>query len=484
MRRLSAATLHAGTVAGPRYDRRDVTASIVHLGLGAFARAHLCSYLDQLLSEGHTSCGVVGVSLRHRDVPDALVPQDGLYTVGVIDGETLKTQVVGCVVSVLHAPSQPEPVRDVLASPTTTTVTVTVTEKGYCWEPSTRRLDLQHPDVQHDLSHPERPRTVLGHLALAASDRRRNGAGPVTVLSLDNIPANGTTLAFLLREYTSLLDPSLTAWIEAHMAFPSSMVDRMVPATDDEFRDVVARAIGLSDAWPVRAEPFSQWVVEGKWATPRPPLESVDVMVVDDVAAWESLKLRVLNALHTAAAHHGLRHGLDTVDAVTSDPAGSLLLRRVAAEIREVLDAPPGTDLDAYFEATFRRFANSGLRHRCAQIATDSSQKLPQRLLGTLAVRRSQGLPSEALLDVVALWAWSTLGLDHDGRHRTVSDPLASAFTTIASSAGDDMAAVARQLIALRPVFGDVAGDPELTDEIAVRLTRLAREDLDSALQE
>ena len=207
-------------------------------------------------------------------------------------------------------------------------------------------------------------------------------------------------------------------------------------------------------------------------------------MVVDDVAAWESLKLRVLNALHTAAAHHGLRHGLDTVDAVTSDPAGSLLLRRVAAEIREVLDAPPGTDLDAYFEATFRRFANSGLRHRCAQIATDSSQKLPQRLLGTLAVRRSQGLPSEALLDVVALWAWSTLGLDHDGRHRTVSDPLASAFTTIASSAGDDMAAVARQLIALRPVFGDVAGDPELTDEIAVRLTRLAREDLDSALQE
>jgi fructuronate reductase len=471
--RLSNTTLHHCRAAVPPYIRSDVGPTIVHLGLGAFARAHLCVTLDDLITAGTSDLGVVGVSLRHRDVPDALAPQDGLYTVGVIDGDSLTTRIVGSVVSVLHAPTQPELVREAMASSSTSMVTVTVTEKGYCWEPATRRLDRGHPDVIHDLAHPTQPRTVLGHLALAARDRRHSGAGGLTVLSLDNIPANGTTLASLLREFVAPTDQPLATWIDDHLAFPCSMVDRMVPATDDTFREAVAVSIGLEDAWPVRAEPFSQWVVERSWATPMPPLASVGVHVVDDVAPWESLKLRVLNALHTVAAHHGLRHGLDTVDAVAADPAGRHLLSRVADEIREVLIPPEGVDVDAYIERTLARFANSGLRHRCAQIATDSSQKLPQRLLVTLAERSSRALPSEAILDAIALWAWSTLGVDDQGDTRVVNDPLAHEYATIAAAAAGDEFQLARRLVELRSVFGTMAGDAQLTDAIADRLASL-----------
>jgi fructuronate reductase len=473
MDRLSNATLPGCSVRVPEYRRDEVTASVVHLGLGAFARAHVCTTLDDLIAGGAADAGVLGVSLRHRDVPDALHPQDGLYTLGAIDGDRLDLRIIGSVLDVVHAPSEPLRVREALAAATTTIVSLTVTEKGYCWEPSTRRLDRNHADIVHDLQHPTAPRTVLGHLALAAADRRHLSSGRLTVLSLDNIPSNGSTLASLLHEFVAEFDPSLAGWIDEQFAFPCSMVDRMVPATDDGLRAAVDAAIGMHDAWPVRAERFTQWVVERNWATPMPALEAVGVQVVDDVAPWEALKLRVLNALHTVAAHHGLRYGLATVAEVIADPAGREVLRRVAAEIREVLVPPARVDVDDYIATTFGRFANSGLGHRCAQIATDSSQKLPQRLLVTLAARCSQGLASAAILDALALWGWSTLGLDHDGEQRVVNDPLAAEYGSIARAAGGNAEALANGLVALRSVFGDDIDASWLAAELAPRLARL-----------
>ena len=473
MPRLSDSTVTTADAALPGYDRGELRCGIVHLGLGAFARAHLAVYADDLLAAGHQGVGIIGVSLRNDDVPNALDPQDGLYALGVVDGTTTSHRVIGSVRQALHAPSEGDAVREALASADTTIVAVTVTEKGYCIDPATRRLDLAHPDIRHDVDHPDRPRSVVGHLVLAARDRRAGGAGDLTVLSLDNLSANGSTLQSVVSELAAVGDASLAEWIGAHAAFPNSMVDRMVPATDDDFREAVAAAIGLDDAWPVRAERYSQWVVEGRWATPMPPLGDVGVQIVDDVGPWEMLKLRVLNSLHTAAAHYGLRHGLSTIDLVAADQGGRALLDRVAAEIAEVLVGPPGADVDGYIATTLERFANSGLGHRCDQVATDTSQKLPQRLPGTIRDRLERGLAIDALADVLALWAWSTLGVDHRGEPRTVSDPLATTYARIVADCTTDgrvdTSALATALIGL-PIFGDLAGNPALVGPVATRL--------------
>jgi fructuronate reductase len=475
MPQLTDAALDGVRAEVPAYDRAMVTPGIVHLGLGAFARAHLAVFVDDLLAAGHTDLGIIGVSLRSADVPAALRPQRGLYTVVTVDGDESTCRVIGSVLDVLHAPSQAAVLRAALTAPTTSIVTVTVTEKGYAAHAATRRLDHDHPDVQHDLANPDAPRGLLGHLLAMARDRRATGAGPVTVLSLDNVPANGVALRALVAEMAALADggAGLQQWIDANVAFPSSMVDRIVPATDDRLRAATAAAIGADDAWPVRAEPYSQWVVERQWATPLPSLAAAGVHVVERVAPWEALKLRVLNALHTAAALYGLRHGLDTVDAVVADDGGLAFVMRVAAEIEPVVVAPDGVDLSAYVATTLRRFANSGLGHRCAQVATDSSQKLPARVLPSVRERLRRGLAVDALTDVVALWAWSTLGRDHAGASRPVADPLASRFAAIAGASGGDPHALAGALVGLPDVFGDLAGDARLVEQVAVRLADL-----------
>jgi fructuronate reductase len=410
-------------------------ATIVHLGLGAFARGHLAVYADDL------GLSITGVSLRHDDVRRALEPNGFVYQLDVVDGDEVHSRTIRSVLDVLHAPSQRAQVGAALAAPTTTIISATVTENGYCTDPATRRLDLAHPDIVHDLAHPSEPVTMPGHLVLAMADRRAAGAPPPTVLSLDNLPANGQILRAVVLELASQTDPSLAPWIDTHVAFPCSMVDRIVPALTDP------------TGRTVRAEPYSQWVVERRWSSPRPPLEDVGVTIVDDVAPWETLKLRILNGMHTAAAHFGLRHGLATVDQVVANPEGRRLLQRVAAETAEVLEPPPGVDVAAYITTTLGRFANTALGHRCEQIATDTSQKLPQRLLATVRLRLDRGLPVDAIAEVLALWAWCTV-------HHPVRDPMAPRLAEIA---GD-----ATELLRLEPIFGDLAGNPVLVATVAL----------------
>lgn len=472
--RLSDSTVAHAAAQRPAYDRAAPPVGVVHLGLGAFPRAHLAVFLDDLLAlhpEGPWA--MLGVSMRSTDIVHALNPQDGLYTVGTIDGDTIGARVVGSVRHVLHEPTSPALVRHALSAATTTMITATVTEKGYCTDPATKRLDLDHPDIRHDIEHLERPRSLPGQLVATFAERRARRTGPVTVLSLDNMPANGHTLQRAVADLAAATDPTLNAWIDNEVRFPCSMVDRMVPATDEPFRERIAAVTGLHDAWPVRAEPFRQWVVERGWATPMPPLADVGVTVVDDVGPWEHTKLRVLNALHTAAALFGLRHGLETVDQVARDERGARLLDRLAGEIVEVLTPPDGVDLGGYVATTLGRFRNPGLHHRCAQIATDTSQKLPQRLLGTVHERLARGLPIDAATDVLALWAWSTLGRDHEGGERPVADPLADTFASIAARHAADHHGLATALLCLREIFGDLAGDPRVTAPVADRLAAL-----------
>ena len=471
--RLDERTMTAAAARRPGYDRAAIRRGVVHLGLGAFARAHLAEYLDDLAGLGESGLGLVGVSLRSDDVRRALGPQDGLYVVGAVSGAAIDPRIVASVLEVLHAPSQAAEVRAALASPDISIVTITVTEKGYCWEPSTRRLDVTHPDIEHDLADPSAPRTLVGLLVRAAADRRAHGTGGFTALSLDNLPANGTTLRSVVLEFAARTDPTLPEWIEEFVRFPCSMVDRLVPATDDTFRQRIDATVGVHDAWPVRCEPYKQWVVETDWAGPIPPLAEVGVAFVDDVAPWETLKLRVLNGMHTAAAHYGLRHGLTTVDQVVASAAGRDLLERVAREVTPVLAAPAGVDPVAYAQTTLSRFSNAALGHRCDQIANDTSQKLPQRLLETVRARYAKGLAVDAIAEVLALWAWSTLGLDSDGAPREIRDPLVTVFAEIASTRGSDPSAWVAQLLSIESIFGDLAGNAALAAAMVGHLAPL-----------
>ena len=429
MERLSDATLARlpGGVGRPAYDRAGLTTGIVHLGIGAFHRAHLAALVDACLAED-PRWGICGVSLRSPDTAAALGPQDGLYTLGVQSEVGLAARVIGAVREVLVAPGQPSAVLDRLVAEDTRIVSLTVTEKGYCHDPATGRLDPGHPGIVHDLgATTSLPVTAVGWLWLGLVARRRVGRLPYTILCCDNLPSNGATVRQVLLDYAALRDPDLAGWAADTLACPSTMVDRIVPATADADRAAVAGALGLHDAWPVMTEPFSQFVVEDHFPLGRPDWERHGVTMAEDVAPFERMKLRMLNGSHSTLAYLGCLAGHETVADTMADPAFRTLIGGMMThEIMPTLAMPQGVDLPAYRDALLARFANPALRHRTAQIAMDGSQKLPQRLLGTIADRLDAGAPFDRLALGVAAWMRYALGEDEAGKPIEVRDPLAA----------------------------------------------------------
>ncbi|OLP62017.1 mannitol dehydrogenase [Xaviernesmea oryzae] len=428
MARLSKQTLAAlpEVVARPAYDRSRLQIGIVHLGLGAFHRAHQAVLTEAVLEAGDLSWGIAGVSLRSPETRDALAPQDGLYTLDVRDGTGDRLQVIGALAACLVAPEDPGAVLDLMAAPSTRIVSLTVTEKGYCHKPATGTLDEDHPDIRHDLANPSSPKTAIGFLVEALARRRAAGHAPFTILSCDNLPANGRTLARVVTRFAELRDPDLGAFVAEHVDFPSSMVDRIVPATTDQDRALVAKALGLEDAWPVMAEPFLQWVVEDRFSGGRPDWGAAGATFVADVEPFELMKLRLLNGSHSTLAYLGYLAGHETVsDAMAAPGFAALLQGLMEDEVSPNLPELQGFDLPAYRTALIARFRNPGLRHRTWQIAMDGSQKLPQRLLQTIRARIAAGQPFERLALGVAGWMAYARGQDLAGRPIDVRDPLA-----------------------------------------------------------
>ncbi len=345
--RLSNATLGSlpGYIGRPGYDPSALRAGIVHLGLGAFHRAHQAVYTEAVLRDGDLRWGITAASLRSPAMRDALAPQDGLYTVAVRgNGEHLS--VVGAIKRILVAPEDPSALIAAMAHPATEIVSLTVTEKAYCHDPATGTLDEAHPDILHDLAHPEAPRSALGFLAAGLARRRADGLRPFTVLCCDNLPANGRTVHRLLSRYAALLDRArergLAAFIAAEVACPDTMVDRIVPATTDADRGAISSALGMDDAWPVVTEPFSQWVVQDRFSLNRPAWEAAGVTLVDDVAPYEAMKLRMLNASHSALAYLGYLAGAETVADAMALPGLAEFAGRVMDEAVPTL--PGGLD--------------------------------------------------------------------------------------------------------------------------------------------
>lgn len=421
--RLSAASLGAlsARVVRPGYDRDAHAVGIVHFGIGAFHRAHMAAYTDDALAAGEGDWRILGVSLRSPAVRDQMHPQDGLYALLERSAEGTKARIIGAVADVLVASAQCERLVTSLAAPTTHIVSFTITEKGYC-RAADGSLD---PALADD-------RSAYAYLAEAFARRRDAGLPGLTLLSCDNLAGNGAQLKRLMTEYLERNAPELCTWFEAECACPSTMVDRIVPATTDADRADIEALIGMRDEAAVVTEPFSQWVIEDVFAGPRPAWEKHGAQITCDVHAFENAKLRMLNGAHSALAYLGLKRGHEFVHQAISDPElAPLIDRLMREEAAASLKPAPGQNLSAYADALIERFKNPALNHRLIQIAMDGSQKTPQRWLETLTDLQGKGWQCPAILTAIGGW------LCHiRGDNGPVDDPMAATLRALWDDAG------------------------------------------------
>ena len=459
----------------PAFDRRTSGLGIVHLGVGAFMRSHIAEYTDDALEAEHGDWTIAGVSLRSPDVRDRLAPQDCLYILGSSDGTGEHRRLIGSLSSMHVAPENPQEVTGLLADARVRVVTLTVTEKGYCLNPDSGELALDHPDIRHDLENKDRPRSTIGHLAAALQMRMENSVPPPTIVSCDNLPANGTRLRSAVLAFARERSSALEAWIGDSVGFPATMVDRIVPAVTDADISLNAEACNLRDEAYVKTEPFRQWVIEDAFSNGRPAWHAGGALFVANVAPFEAAKLRLLNGPHSAIAYLGYLAGFSFVHEAMGHPDFSTFIRRMMLrDIAPVAPEPDGMNHDIYIEQLLQRFGNSALEHRTWQIAMDGSQKLPQRILSTVRAQLEQGGPVASLCLVVAAWMRYALGRDEQGRQIDVSDPLADRFAAIAAGTSKDPANLADRFLEIREIFGvDLPQDRRFRSTVTESLRQL-----------
>ena len=441
------------------YDRHSAGAGVVHIGIGAFHRAHQAAIFDRLLANDPRWM-IRAASLRSPAVHDLLGPQDGLYCLVERGGPEERIRLIGSIREILVAPRDPVALVEALAAPETRIVTVTVTEKGYL------------PDPGESLA---APRTAAGFIAAGLALRRARGLQPFTAISCDNLPHNGARLREAALTLAAAEDPRLRDWIAQRGAFPQTMVDRIVPATDEADVVKLAARIGLTDRAMVKTEPFLQWVIEDRFAGERPDFEAAGVQLAGEVAPWEEAKLRLLNGAHSAIAYLGGLAGVEFVHDLVADPAGRSLIEGLWDEAETTIVPPPGLDVPAYRSALMERFANPALRHRTQQIAMDGSQKLPQRLLMPIGARLERGQCFDALALAVAGWFHWQQGRTDSGRSFKIDDPLAEEIARLLKPAGSPEERV-KALLTLRTVFPErLAEDRRFSEALTRQLGLLER---------
>lgn len=402
-------SLPAG-VAVPSYADQDVRIGIVHFGVGNFHRAHQAMYLDRLMNAGLArDWAICGVGLLERDagMRDALVGQDGLYTLTLRHPDGVdETSVIGSIRRFLYAPEQPDAVLEQLVSPDVRIVSLTITEGGYVADPINGRNPEDDPLVAAEVATGlSSPTTAFGWIVAALRERRARGIAPFTVLCCDNVPGNGQVCRLSVVEVARLVDAQLAEWITEAVAFPSTMVDRITPATVPEDLDRVQETLGVRDAWPVTCEPFTQWVVEDHFPAGRPPLEQVGVTFTGDVEPYEAIKLRLLNGAHQAMAYLGQLAGFTYVDEACADARFAALVRAyIEKEGAPTLAVPDGVDLPRYIDQLFERFGNPRMRDTLARLSADTSNRIPKFLLPVVADRLATGSSCPVGAAVIAAW--------------------------------------------------------------------------------
>ncbi|ESZ37285.1 MULTISPECIES: mannitol dehydrogenase family protein [unclassified Mesorhizobium] len=443
------------SVQTPSYDRMLLAPGMAHLGVGAFHRCHQAEYTDDLISLRFDRWGIVGINIRPPSLADTLGRQGGLYTRLIRENSHIEARVIGSIVRVVDSQESAAPALGVLISPDIELVTMTVTEKGYCHIPSSGELDLGHPDIVHDLANPETPRSVPGLLVRALEQRRATHGRPLTLLSCDNIPANGIILGNVVRSFAERRGNGLADWIAANVAFPSAMVDRIAPAVTQDDLDSVENWFGYRDGAVAVGEPFRQWVIEEKFAGRMPRWDLVGATFVDDVTPFEHLKMRVLNGAQTTLATLGVLAGLEHTSDAMADPLLSDFIRRMLVEETVPTLMPvPGILPLAYVEQSLARLKNTAIRHRNHQVATDGSQKIVQRLLNPIRDRLAMGQSIGLLSVPVAGWmAYLIQASECFGRRWPVSDPYAGKVAAIADATGPDASALVSAILAIDGIF-------------------------------
>lgn len=389
----------------PQYDRDSLQAGQVHIGVGGFFKAHQARYTDDVLHDGPADWGIIGASLQSQTAADQLNPQQGLYAVQERGPDTAPTRIIGALQRVICAAEARgyEELLNTLADPRIHLATLTVTEKAYC--DNGRGLDTELPVIQSDLTTTGPAASLPGVLVAALERRRARGSAPITLLSCDNLAANGRVLERVVTQFAAQRAPSLTDWIAQHVTFPCSMVDRIVPATTEADRDAFAARHDIRDEALSICEPFRQWVIEDRFAGPRPAWENAGALLTDDVAAFESTKLRLLNGPHSVCAYVGMMAGHTHVHEVMGDARlGLYLYHLVHNEVQPVVQAPPGLDADAYITSVFARFSNPEIAYATRQVGSDGSRKLPQRWIPVIDANLAAQRPMPGLALAVAAW--------------------------------------------------------------------------------
>lgn len=469
----------------PTYARRTLKSGIVHLGTGAFHKAHQAVCTDDAMETGGGDWMITGVSLRSPDVAAALNPQNGLYTLLVRGADGVFPRVIGSIREVLVAPDEPERVMLALTRPETRIVSLTITEKGYGFDPATGGLDRNHPAIAADLADPERCVSALGYIVAALHARKTMGHGPFTVLCCDNLPSNGKVVRRLVLEFARARDPEIADHIERHVSFPSTMVDRITPAsTEATFADA-ARLTGREDLAAVETEPFTQWIIEDDFVAGRPAWEAGGALFVKDVAPYERMKLRMLNGAHSMLAYAGFIAGHRFVRDVMGDAGLVTLIERHMAAAARTLDPVPGVDLERYAAELRARFANPAIAHQTFQIAMDGTQKLPQRLLEPASVALSRGDPLDAYAFAVAAWMRYCLGRTETGETYALRDPRETEIGVLVAAAGGQAGAIVDRLTSLPGLFPDaLSGSDAWRTAVARRLETMLAHGMRAAIDE
>lgn len=439
---------HPETVLVPTYDRSALAPAVVHVGVGGFHRAHQAVYFDELARCGITDWGVVGIGMHRPEMGEVLGSQDNLFTVVERGAEESSARVVGAMVDYLLFSEQRDAVRNRLSDPRTRLVTLTITGDGYTVPDSAEAAED----------------SIFPLLVDALDARRKAGVAPFTVLSCDNVPDSGEVAKHALLGCVGSENSELASWIEAEVAFPGGMVDRITPSTSPEDRDRIEQEFHVADRWPVVTESFAHWVIEDRFCNGRPPLDKVGARFVDDVAPYKLIKSRLLNGSHCALGYLGSLAGYECSDEAMTDPAIAAFLERLMRdEVAPLLPADvPGMELDQYCSSLLGRFANAAISDQLYRLAGRGSTKMPDYVLPTLFEARAKQSPSALLTLVVAAWLRYLRGVDLTGKRLDFKDARADELRALADRGDGDP----RPLLALSDIFGSLAGDEEFAAEV------------------
>ncbi len=484
--RLSQAYLsEANAAVKPNQKNKQANVGIVHLGFGAFHRAHQALITDAVIKEQGGDWKIVGVTWSAVDLVEDMIAQDCLYSVGVGYNDQLDLNIVGSVETILNS-QQIDQVLGYMCDPSVKVVSLTVTEKGYCHNPATGDLDLSHPLVQHDLENIDKPKSAIGFLVSAIRHRYLNGIPPFTPMTCDNLPENGHVLEKVVLQFAKQLDENLYHWMKDNIQFPCTMVDRIVPRTTDNDIERIEKALGVEDKACVMTEPFLQWVIEDKFVNDRPAWEKTsiaNVQVTDDVVPFEEMKLRLLNGTHSTMAYLGYLSGYQTVAETIQDPNFKLFIRYLMdIEITPSIKIE-GIDLNEYKNQLIERYENTALQHRTWQIAMDGTQKIPQRFLQTIRYSLDNDISIDGLCLALAGWMRYVSGVDEQEQEIDVQDPLKQQLAQVWQQAGSDLEKVVDGFLSLQSVFDkELASNPKFKATLLSALEKLFAEGAKSSV--